>query len=90
MSNTNNSLGTEHFFWDKEEKIFSQEISVLSHINDVFKNKVPKLFTLVSNRTGVVLSMIFSHTEYDENNDVISWTFKPKTNEPFELIVWND
>ena len=76
-------LNTNQFFWDSEDKTFSQEISTL-------RNFLDSTFELI-NDDGIGVVMNLGTVTKDAEGDIQSWTFYPQSPElQFKLVVWND
>ena len=83
-------IRTEMFFWDGDEKRFSQEASTLRW--SPVRPGRPDEFILVSAQTEAEVLVRLVDTDVDAfENEVIYWTYRPVDPKyTFRVEVWND
>ncbi len=80
--NKNNLIADEiksdYFFYHKDDKSFSQDISSLKGFNplrQLWNDACDQGFVMKSERTGKKVAFYFSHTDMD-GSDTAGWNFK--------------
>lgn len=79
-------LNTNQFFYDKDNKVLSQEASSLEWP----PLRAPHMFTLESDHTGRKIAMELRETYTDAEGDILHWTYKSALVPDLTVIVFND
>jgi hypothetical protein len=86
-------LSTDRFTYNSRTKSFSAELSELPlKLYKPLGPCYPKPeFTLASARTGEEVEMEFDSTTYDNDGDVMYWTFVPRRSAlNIKVVIFND
>lgn len=84
------TVSTSMFFWSKEDRRFSQEISSVRELDPIVRE-----FTLKSQWTGEEIVMRLARVERDiYENEIMYWVYEPairrRAGQAFTLELWND
>lgn len=94
-----NKISTRQFFFDKEDGMFTQEISSLGTLagnlmGQLWDDACDQGFVLVSHRTGEEIPFYLDVTERDREGDIQCWNFKSASKDPdmryLTVSVFND
>ena len=94
-----NKISTKMFYYDKEDSMFTQEVSSLGTLasnltGQLYDDACDQGFVLVSHRTGEEVPFYLDETETSNEGETLCWNFKAASLKPellnLKVCVFND
>ena len=86
-----NTISSNHFFFQKTNKIVSAELSIVSRMGlrfeQLYSDAVDEGIALRSEKTGRVSHWYFDSKEYDDEGDLQYYILKPCLDDPVNVTM---